>query len=136
MMTTHGATAGGARPPLYRVWKGMRSRCLDPNAQNYRWYGGRGITIAEVWEDFANFRVWAEEHGYAEGMELDRIDNDGLYSPENCRWVTKTTNLANRSGYLSEDVRTRLHELSEETGRSVPSLITEAVERFLTEEGR
>ena len=114
----------------------MRSRCMDPRAENFRWYGGRGIQICHAWQDFAAFRAWADRNGYEDSMELDRIDNDGPYAPENCRWVTKLTNLANRSGYLPEEDEARLHELVESTGRSVSSLIREAVGRFLEEEGR
>ena len=68
----------------------MRSRCLNQNAHEYNNYGGRGIVICGEWlADFDNFADWAFESGYAEGLTIDRINNDGNYEPDNCRWITK-----------------------------------------------
>lgn len=123
---------GWSRHPLYKVWGGMRRRCHEPKAQNYRWYGGRGIYVTPEWrEDFFLFRDWATAHGYEPGMELDRIDNDGPYSPENCRWATKISNLESRSGYLDEDLTLRL--TSEATRQGVPTstIVRNALEAFL-----
>lgn len=119
---------GWSRTPLYKVWNGMKRRCHEPQAQNYRWYGGRGITVCEEWRhDFLTFRTWAENNGYEKGMELDRINNDLGYNPDNCRWLTKLDNLANRRGYLQEEIQVALKELAEERNVSITALIQEAV---------
>lgn len=81
---------------LYDVWLSMIHRCEDPKRGNYSSYGGRGITVCEEWHDANAFIDWAEVSGYAEGLQIDRIDNDGPYSPDNCRWVTAKQNARNR----------------------------------------
>lgn len=78
----------------YRIWCAMKSRCDDPTRANYRYYGGRGITYCARWQDFAAF--YTDMGECPEGKELDRIDNNGDYTPENCRWVTHAENMQNR----------------------------------------
>ena len=89
---THGLT----RSSLHNRWKAIRQRCNNPNDPRYKDYGGRGITLCPAWDDFEAFAKWAEENGYEPGMQLDRIDNNKGYSPDNCRWCTSAENNHNR----------------------------------------
>ena len=82
---------------FYSTWKGMMRRCSDYQSEAYKNYGGRGITVCEEWIDTRTFIKWAEAtHPNIEGYTLDRIDNDKGYSPENCRWATKQTQILNQ----------------------------------------
>lgn len=84
------------RPRLYRIWANMRTRCNNPNFARYADYGGRGIKVCEEWGTFEPFREWAVSNGYKENLTLDRIDNDGGYCSENCRWVTQREQCNNK----------------------------------------
>ncbi len=81
---------------LYPVWYAMKQRCTNPKYKSYSNYGGRGITICEEWLDVKNFIEWSKSSGWREGLSVDRIDNDKGYSPENCRWVDRTTQNINQ----------------------------------------
>ncbi len=81
---------------LYKVWAAMKQRCLNPNNKRYHDYGGRGITISESWMEYDEFYAWAIEHGYKRGLDIDRIDNNKGYSPDNCRFVTRKQNCRNK----------------------------------------
>lgn len=92
----HGITTGG-KPRTLTIWNGMKARCFNPKSPSYKNYGGRGITICNEWLSFENFHNWSIENGYAEGLQIDRIDNDGNYEPSNCRWVSRKDNMKNTS---------------------------------------
>lgn len=83
------------RKQLYTVWKGMRARCNNPNHSSYHNYGGRGIGVDPEWDDFENFYSWALENGYNGRLHVDRKNNDGNYSPDNCRLVPPKENTNN-----------------------------------------
>ena len=97
---THGRAAHGAKDPLYQLWARIKKRCYSPGADNYRWYGGRGIAMHEAWRtDAGAFCAWIEEHlgPRPDGMTLDRKNPDGNYEPGNLRWATWSQQRRNRS---------------------------------------
>lgn len=92
--TKHGAYA--RNHALYRTWSTMIHRCEDAKRTKYRDYGERGIKVCKEWHNPNIFIDWAENNGYAPGLQLDRINNNGDYCPNNCRWVTPKENSRNR----------------------------------------
>ena len=97
--TIHGHAKRGKKTPTFRSWLAMHSRCRYPSQAAWKNYGGRGITVCERWRDFRNFL--ADMGVKPANRSLDRIDNDGNYTPENCRWATVKQQLANRRAYFS-----------------------------------
>lgn len=88
---------GDSGTKLYNTWKGIRARCNNPKNSVYKYYGRRGITVSDEWNEYINFKNWALNNGYKEELTIDRIDNNKGYYPENCRWVDMTTQIRNRS---------------------------------------
>lgn len=82
---------------LYRIWKAMRTRCNNPHFKLYYRYGGRGIRVCKEWENFDSFQSWAYKNGYNDSLTIDRINNDGNYSPENCKWSSLAEQQQTRS---------------------------------------
>lgn len=81
---------------LYRLWESIKARCYNSKRKDYPNYGGRGITVCKEWFCFDVFKNWALENGYNPGLEIDRINNDGIYCPDNCRFVTHSENNRNK----------------------------------------
>lgn len=83
---------------LYHIWDAMKRRCNNPSHRNFKYYGGRGVTVCEEWmADFVVFYNWANQNGYKDTLELDRIDVNGNYEPCNCRWITHKGQNRNRT---------------------------------------
>jgi len=97
---------------LYYCWNNMKQRCSHPNASGYKNYGAIGISVCDEWKDFFKFKDWAFSNGYAENLEIDRINSHGNYEPFNCRWVDENTQASNtrliyahnKSGYRGASV--------------------------------
>ena len=81
-------------------WRGMLTRCRNSKRASYHRYGGRGITVCEEWHTFGNFIRWALISGFELHLTLDRIDNDGNYEPDNCRWATQQEQQLNAAPHL------------------------------------
>lgn len=97
LVTVHGQnTKRGGKSHAYSVWATIIQRCFNPKSNYFHRYGGRGITVCPEWLTPVPFLEWAKE-GCRDGLTIDRIDNDGPYSPENCRWVTMAVNSRNKS---------------------------------------
>lgn len=92
-MWRHGAYH--RNPRLYNVWRTMIHRCHNPTHPKFRIYGARGIAVSSEWHDPNAFMDWAEGAGYRPGLQIDRIDNSGGYTPSNCRWTTAKENARN-----------------------------------------
>lgn len=90
-------THDGSHTRLYRIWYGIIRRTEDSNRKEYANYGGRGITMCTEWRlDFSSFREWALSNGYNDTLSIDRIDPNGNYCPENCRWASKSVQERNK----------------------------------------
>lgn len=128
----HGLSHSGAE---YRAWQHMRRRCRDPRGKDYSYYGGRGITICERWEDFGNFLADMGPRPSPK-HSLERSDVNGPYSPENCRWATFREQMLNkRDNHVLEfrGVRQTLTEWAEQSGLSFQTLRKRIVAGWATE---
>ena len=99
---------------IYQEWQGMKGRCYNPHNPNYYRWGGRGITICDEWRNsFEAFYEWAMANGYKDDLTIDRIDNDGNYCPDNCRWATQSEQSRNRSSNIRIKIGNSTRTLTE-----------------------
>lgn len=122
---------GAAGSPLYVVYHGMRARCYNPNNDDYKHYGGRGIKICKEWEDYATFEAWAIKSGYKAGLTIERVDVNGDYCPDNCKWITQSEQTRNKrtTVYLTAFGKTKsLLDWAEEYGKS-PDVLRTRIKR-------
>lgn len=105
---------GTTKSFLYSTWSGMKQRCYDPKSDSYKNYGGRGIKICDEWRlNFLAFKEWSLANGARKGLTIDRIDNNGIYCPNNCRWVDLTTQANNTRQNRIIEYNGKVHTLSE-----------------------
>ena len=96
---------------IYNTWSGIKQRCLNPKATGYQYYGGRGIKMCDEWQnDFMNFYNWSMINGYGKNLTIDRIDVNGNYEPNNCRWITQQDQYKNtrKSRYITYKGQTKI----------------------------
>ena len=111
--------------PAYDTWNAMMARCYNKNDDNYKWYGARGIQVVDEWHNVANFTDWCDSNGFQKNLQLDRIDNDGNYGPNNCRYVKPIVNLRNTRHNVfinGKALREYLDEIGEKRGIGFPTL--------------
>lgn len=113
--------------PLYHIWQGIRRRCLNQKFKQFHDYGGRGIYICDRWDSFQNF---VEDMGpRPDGYSIDRIDNNGPYSPDNCRWADKRTQQRNQRRAVFVTIGGETHraiELAEIAGVKTDTIVKRA----------
>lgn len=133
-MTTHGKS----NTRLFGIYTGMIQRCYKPKCTIYKHYGERGIRVCDEWlseNGFEKFYEWAMFNGYSDDLTIDRIDVNGNYSPENCRWITnleQQSNKRNTRKFVLNGETLTLKELSEKTGITIPALISRIDRRKMT----
>lgn len=110
-----GTTHGMSRTSEHNIWKSMWQRCTNPNDAKYAYYGGRGIYVCNRWSKFENF--YADMGPRPEGKSVDRINNNGPYSPKNCRWATRSEQMQNRRPRVLSTNCGNGHEFTEENTR-------------------
>lgn len=119
-------THGMSKTTLYKVWRSMLGRCFYEKSENYKYYGGRGITVCDEWRNsFERFYEWAMDNGYSKGLTIDRIDNNGNYQATNCKWATvkeQENNKRNNHILEFEGQRLTIAQWSEKLGVKMHTL--------------
>lgn len=123
------------KSPLYSVWSDMRQRCRNPRYPQWKDYGGRGITICPTWDDYKQFAADMGER--PAGHTLDRIDNDGPYSKENCRWASRKDQARNQRvtrTVLIEGLRYCAADLADLSGLKTDTIVQRAAQGLTYEQ--
>lgn len=107
----HGASRRGQRSPEYKIWAGMKSRCLNERSKNFNGYGSRGITICKRWLTFENFLADMGQRP-SQFHSIERVNNDGNYEPGNCVWATRDVQANNRRRRKERNVCSHGHPLT------------------------
>lgn len=125
-------THGDAGSRLYIIWQHMKWRCEKETDLAFKYYGGRGVSICEDWRSYEKFKDWANSSGYQETLTLDRIDVNGNYEPDNCRWITLREQQRNKRNnvraYFNGEAKT-LSEWAELFGCHPQNVCREILER-------
>lgn len=95
----YNSTENGKTSNLYHVWRSMINRCSKPQNKDYKFYGGRGISVCLDWNSYDDFYEWSYSNGYNTDLQIDRIDTNGNYEPINCRFIPALVNNSNRRPY-------------------------------------
>lgn len=107
-------THGDSKSRLYKIYCGIKKRCYNPHAYNYKNYGARGIAMCDEWlNDWITFKDWSLKNGYNDSLTIDRIDVNGNYSPLNCRWVTCVAQANNKRTSRRVTYQGETHTLAE-----------------------
>lgn len=110
---------------LRKIWASMHERCEYEKHPQYHNYGGRGISVCNEWSEYIPFAKWAFKNGYSDGLSIDRVDNNGMYEPNNCRWVTMKEQANNkRTNHIVvyQEQEYTLTELAEKIGMNKTTL--------------
>ena len=100
----HHIKHGMRQSRIYKTWRNMKSRCDNPNATYYEYYGGKDIKYCDEWKEFTNFYEWAIKSGYKDNLTIERVDFNGDYKPSNCCWITKSEQNKNTSKTLNIEI--------------------------------
>lgn len=107
-------THGCSNKRIYRIYKCMINRCYWKKHPQYKYWGGKGITVCDEWRtSFVSFMKWSYQNGYREDLSIDRIDSNGNYSPENCKWATPKEQSRNREYVKNFEFHNEKHCLTE-----------------------
>lgn len=117
---------GDTGTKLYKTWLNMKSRCYNPNATHSKYYYGKNIKICEEWKNnYIAFKEWSLKNGFQDNLTIDRIDNNGDYCPQNCRWVSikeQNENLPTIRKITYKGKEYTIKQISEITGLSIKCL--------------
>ena len=124
-------THGMSKTRQYRIWQQIKNRCNNPKCNRYEYYGGKGITYDKKWETFEGF--WEDmKEGYSDDLTIDRINSEGNYTKENCRWVNYTEQNNNKKDNINNNKN--IDELMKITGLSKSSIYRRFREGWSEEE--